>query len=112
MALAAGRFGGARGGGGARSVVVRSDGEVFGFGLDAEGKTRLPKREGRRFVGASAGAQHTVLIRDDGECVAFGDNTHGQCSIPVSLRALSVAAGWHHTVVITKDGAVAFGRNE
>ena len=79
-----------------------------------------------RIVGVAAGARHAVLIDALGRLWTFGWGLHGQlghgdaedAAAPRPVRALegfpvvAAAAGTHHTLVATRDGAAyAFGSN-
>src|SRR5207247_5235463 len=47
------------------------------------------------------------------EVLAWGANSYGQTNVPVDLtNVAAIAGGWHHSVVLRKDGTVtAWGAN-
>jgi len=90
-----------------------------------------------RAIGIAAGANHSVVLGENGQVFAFGSNEYGQCGLSISEdeddnnecshvlkpvrvmlptdagRAVSVSAGYAHTVVRDEHGAVyTFGQNE
>jgi len=78
-------------------------------------------------VSIAAGQFHTLVLLQNQSVVSFGFNSHGQLgqtlrvpifSVPTYIRtlgdrAVSVSAGYSHSVIQTKNGSiVAFGSNE
>ena len=98
---------------------------------DAGPLQRVNALSDRKIVGGAAGATHSVVYSADGAIYSWGANESGQLGHgaevaagehglwwPRRINALrhefvsSVAAGAHHTLVITKTGTLyAFGRN-
>ena len=84
--------------------------------------------QGRKVLQVAAGAGHTVCVTVEGAVFAFGCNSFGQLgfgdtdgrNVPTLLRGelenksvMQVAAGYGHTVFVTKDGLVfACGCND
>ena len=84
--------------------------------------------QGRKVLQVAAGAGHTVCVTVEGAVFAFGCNSFGQLgfgdtdgrNVPTLLRGelenksvMQVAAGYGHTVLVTKDGLVfACGCND
>uniref|UniRef100_A0AAV1SZQ0 BTB domain-containing protein n=1 Tax=Peronospora matthiolae TaxID=2874970 RepID=A0AAV1SZQ0_9STRA len=123
------------------TTVVTDSGELYACGCNEYGQLGSSDSDGQlvpRSVGyfsrhpvlAVACGQHfTVASLKEGGVVAFGKNDHGQLGIgrtsepvfhPTRLaspldKAMvpQISCGYHHTAVITEDGAVyTFGRND
>jgi alpha-tubulin suppressor-like RCC1 family protein len=129
--------------GGFHSLVVTQAGQVFAFGRGDKGQLGLGDKENRKvpvqvgqecFRGAiiahaAAGEEHSGVVTADGAvwtwgCGEYGRLGHGDeedALVPRELeeqfggaRALSLAAGEAHTMVLTMRGAVwgfGFGLN-
>ncbi len=123
------------------SVVIRTDGTVWTWGLNRSGQLGVPTNYGTDIIATSpapvpglttavavaAGADFTVVLLADGTVRTFGANQAGQLgttpagpeqsrSIPQQPSALTgvvaIAAGQAFTVAVTDDGAVwGFGSN-
>ncbi|MGA8892975.1 MAG: kelch repeat-containing protein, partial [Anaeromyxobacteraceae bacterium] len=115
-------------------LALRSDGAVFGFGIDAWGQLgpvtglydvrQIPGLSG--IVAVSAGEHHTLALDSTGHVWSLGENTDGQLgvdpailsgrSIPAVVQGLSgvvaIAAGSWHSVALKSDGTVwTWGHN-
>ena len=111
------------------SVAVR-DGQVWTWGDNAHGQLGQPDAgrslrprpvAGLRNVVAVAASWHTLAVTADGQVYAWGRNTYGQLGngefgvetkemSPVRVAGLAdvvaVAAGWDHSLALTRDGRV------
>jgi alpha-tubulin suppressor-like RCC1 family protein len=116
------------------SLVLKSDGTVWGFGSNVggqlgDGTTTSPRLTAVQALGLSnvtaiaAGGQHSLAL-SGGTVWAFGFNGNGQLGIgntitqttPVQITALSgivaIAAGGNHSLAVKSDGTVwAWGDN-
>ena len=98
------------------SVVLRSDGAVFAWGYNENGKCEVPALPpGLTYVEVAAGRRHSLARRSDGSVVAWCSNANLQCDVPVLPRGLTytrICAGAIHSVAIRSDGSVdAWGNN-
>ncbi|WP_198299826.1 RCC1 domain-containing protein [Tumebacillus avium] len=117
--------------------LVRSDGSVWGYGYDFNGKigdggtvnsTALSPMPVSGFANGGtsidAGYNHTLFLKSDGSVWAAGDNNYGQggatpsgaITAPLQVAGLSdvveVAGGEHHSLALTASGDVyGFGGN-
>ena len=122
----------------ARTMVVRRDGRVSAFGDTRYAAPGTADADGflvgvTDAVDAACGDQHSCFVRASGEvaCIgtvpygALGDDgaatemcAYARCArTPVAVvgleRAVSIAAGAHHSCVIRDDGSVAcWGQND
>ena len=124
--------------GGAHTVVLTDDGDVFTFGWGGHGQLghgdldreytprRVEALKGKHVVQVAAGEHHTVALTKDGDVFTFGSAEDGMLGhgleegdafVPRRVEALQgrhvvhVAVGEHHTVALTKYGEVfTFGR--
>ncbi|KAG6597866.1 putative RCC1 and BTB domain-containing protein [Phytophthora cinnamomi] len=124
------------------TAIVMDNGDLYACGCNDYGQLGLGDHHNgelvprpveyffRRPVLAVACGQHyTVASLRDGGVVAFGKNDHGQLGLdstsepvlqPTRLAAPldravvpQLSCGYHHTAVVTEDGAVyTFGRND
>lgn len=78
-------------------------------------------------VALAAGHQHSIALSDDGRVWTWGSNEYGQLGlataskvrplfvpkrVPKLKNVVSVAAGYHHSIALKKDGTVwTWGRN-
>ena len=120
------------------SLVLKSDGTIWSFGVNLDGQLGTSTNIGTTVAnpvpvqvmsGASAvaaGAAHSLVLKSDGTVWAFGSNGAGQLGVstnidngapnPVPVQVMSgasaVAAGGVHSLVLKSDGTVwAFGSN-
>lgn len=116
------------------SLILRSDGTVWGAGASHNGQlgqttvavqyTAAKIENLQNIVAVSAGNNHSVVLKSDGSVWAFGINGAGQLgdgttinrSYPVPVSGLSdivaIDAGDNHTLALKSDGSVwAFGKN-
>jgi len=121
--------------GGYHSLVVTSTNEVFSFGSNIHGQLGLGGIKGKRIPTkipsirakeVSAGTFHSLLIDLEGSVWVFGSNESGQLGISPTvysqinrpqkvfeLKAVSVSAGYKHSMLLDPDGDVwVFGDNE
>lgn len=124
----------AAGGGGAFSLALTRDGEVWAWGDNSAGqlareKTNTPGAPARiaglsKAASVTAGSLHGVALLEDGTVRTWGDNTLGQLGDgtvtrryePVAVGGLSevasIAGGYFHTLALKRDGTVwAWGHN-
>jgi alpha-tubulin suppressor-like RCC1 family protein len=53
----------------------------------------------------SCGWDYMLVLKNNGLCETWGNNGYGECNIPDGLSGvISIAAGDHHTAVLTEDG--------
>jgi alpha-tubulin suppressor-like RCC1 family protein len=120
-------------GGGAFTLVVKSDGTVWAFGLNNNGQLginslinnktpiQIPGLSG--VTTAAAGGLHSMALTSSGALRVWGDNLYGQVGdasttdrkTPVLLslaNVTAIAAGEFHSLALTSNGNVyAWGRN-
>lgn len=124
------------------SMVITSDGEIFGFGDGSNGKLgdgantnrntpspvdRTGVLANKTSVSVYAGGSHTLVIANDSRVYSWGLNSQGQIgdntmdtrSSPVAIEpsfnkpVVAVSAGNSHSLVLTSDGQVySFGLND
>jgi hypothetical protein len=114
-------------------LAVTERGEVFSWGWNCEGQCGhgskggdqlLPRRAealtGVRARSASAGIFHSLVVTEEGTVYSFGGGSRGQLghgtlddrydpAIVATLRHVRIvatAAGDHHSIALTADGAV------
>jgi len=120
--------------GGYHTLAVCSDGSVWAWGSNLEGrlgdgteKERHTPVQVKEFTGVTAvaaGIRHSAALRSDGTVCVWGDNLYGaigdgtniDSTLPVLVPGIrdakAIAAGWHHTMVLRKNGTVlTFGCN-
>ena len=121
--------------GGSHSLARKSDGTVWAWGSDYEGRlgndgefnsSNLPVRVASlaNVVRISASDSHSLAVRADGTVWAWGANVFGQIGdgttqerfVPVQVSGLTnvveVSAGAEHSLARRSDGSVwAWGRN-
>jgi len=132
--------------GGQHSLLLSSDGQVFGFGQNRHGQLGIgltsekePRPiavnttgvlQGKIIIQISAGLVHSLVLSSDGQVFGFGDNTYGQLGIgritwseklPIAVnttgalqgkRIVQMSAGTTHSLVLSSDGQVfGFGSN-
>ncbi|XP_022651457.1 E3 ubiquitin-protein ligase rpm-1-like isoform X3 [Varroa destructor] len=112
-------------GNGAQYIGGPSGHAVMGGGdLDGGKLASLPPVKlniANKVIQAATGVHHTVLLLENGSVLTFGSNQHGQLGhgtrslrgapgplqgIPSGMRAVQVAAGSNHTVLLLANGAV------
>jgi alpha-tubulin suppressor-like RCC1 family protein len=122
-------------GGAGHSVVVKSDGTVWTFGLNNQGQLgdntlttrstpiQVTALSGVTVVAVAAGAYHTLALTSTGTLYVWGDNAYGQVGdasttdrkLPVQsslANVVAIAAGEYHSVALTSSGAAyTWGRN-
>jgi alpha-tubulin suppressor-like RCC1 family protein len=120
-------------GGGAFTLVVKSDGSLWAFGLNNNGQlgdnTTTTRKSPQQVTGLSniqavaAGGVHSMALTSSGTLYVWGDNVYGQVGdntttdreTPVLLslsNVTAIAAGEFHSLALTSNGDVyAWGRN-
>lgn len=115
------------------TVVLKSDGTVWGWGLNdygqvstdnsntyVENPVQVAGLTGAPVVSVASGGYHTLALRSDGTVLAWGMNGNGELGDgstswdhgigPVQVRSLTgivaVAAGYWHSVALKNDGTV------
>ncbi|XP_031549354.1 secretion-regulating guanine nucleotide exchange factor-like [Actinia tenebrosa] len=121
------------------TLVITDEGCLFVFGSNAFGQLGLGACEGNisspcqvslgsKVTDVAAGLRHSLVLLDDSSVWSWGDNKRGQLGIPrsktktvgtptkvaiLSDKACQVAAGSHHSVVLTENGQVfCWGSNQ
>jgi alpha-tubulin suppressor-like RCC1 family protein len=94
-------------GGGWRSLALKSDGELVGWG------SMNPPLGLSNVVSMGCGIWHNLALKSDGTVVAWGAGDHGN-DIPNGLSdVVSIAAGYLHSLALKLDGTVvAWGKND
>lgn len=122
----------------AHTLFLLSDGSIWSAGNNEHGQLGLGHEGGHHqlkqissifgipFTQVTAGYHHSLALTMSGKVFAWGNNSHGQLGlgdtrnkyVPHRLTSLKsqpvkhVAAGLHHSVVLTTDGGVfTFGSN-
>jgi len=121
-------------GGGNHSLVLKTDGTVWSFGLNSNGQlgdttttTRKTPVQVAGLTGVTAiaaGFAHSVALKSDGTVVAWGANSDGQLgdgsttqrtsptAVPGLTGVVAIATGANHTLALKSDGSVvAWGDN-
>jgi alpha-tubulin suppressor-like RCC1 family protein len=116
------------------SLALTDSGEVFVWGRNDVGQLGLPESSDTlpkplplpsKTVYVTAGAYYSIFIQEDGSLLGFGQNLVGELGIEDSSnyvtphvlpalpsKAVQVACGWNHTIVLLEDGTVyGTGRN-
>jgi alpha-tubulin suppressor-like RCC1 family protein len=122
------------------SLAVRTDGTVWAWGHNLEGRLGDGTRADRHtpvqvtgpggkgvldgVVAVAAGVKHSVALKADGTVWCWGDNLYGELGdgthedrltptrVPGLTGVTAVAAGWHHSLALRADGSVwAWGCN-
>ena len=109
------------------TVLLRSDGAALVLYHSSKCDVLAPSNGRPTYVQVAAGERHVVMLRKDGTAVAWGEtgiacghdcegvDKYNQYEFPAlegGLHYTHVAAGGHHTVLLTSDGAaVACGDN-
>ncbi|GMH42814.1 hypothetical protein BSKO_10733 [Bryopsis sp. KO-2023] len=120
--------------GGAHTVALADSGEVWTFGLNADGQlghSEKVQHASEPFsapipepvVSIAAGHHHTLCLGESGSVWSFGRNNEGQLGLGKSVQSswmprmvdqvtgVGIAAGAAHSVVVTKSGEVfSWGR--
>ncbi|HEX2705090.1 MAG TPA: hypothetical protein VHM65_04970 [Candidatus Lustribacter sp.] len=91
---------------GYRSLALRGDGTVVGWGLNENGQGTPPAGL-TGVVAISLGFNHSLALRDDGTVVGWGHNSQGQATPPAGLTdAVAIAAGYNHSLALRSNGIV------
>lgn len=115
------------------TLVVKSDGTVWGWGYNGygqigDGTTTSPRKTPVQTSGltsatsVAAGVYHSLALKSDGTVWAWGYNGYGQLGdntttqrtspVQVLTGATAIAAGDYHSVAVKSDGTVwAWGYN-
>jgi len=90
--------------------ALRSDGQLFVWGLNQYGQANVPALPvGVTYVAFELSGDHTVALRSDGLVEAFGRNSSGQTDVPVlpqGMRYVDVAVSNLHTLLLRSDGTL------
>lgn len=116
--------------GGNHSLLLKSDGTLWGFGLNSAGQlgdgTLVSKSTPVKIMSdvssISAGHAYSLVLKSDGTLWGFGSNEVGQLGdgtttnrptpVQVMTDVYAVSAGLAHSLVIKKDGTLwSFGLN-
>ncbi len=113
------------------SLFIRSDGTLWGAGLNLFGalgdgtsgtSRRSPILMATGVVAVSAGASHSLFVKSDGTLWATGSNGAGQLGdgtlvnrlspVQIATNVVAAAAGGNHSLFIKADGTLwAMGNN-
>ena len=124
------------------SLILTATGDVYALGSNREGQLGVssastesaqpvlvlgPATGSEAVVAIAAGARHSIALTASGKVLTCGCSLHGQCGTGVvsptvptpatvealgPLKAVAVAAGMAHSLVLTDTGDVyAWGRN-
>ncbi|MGB7569847.1 MAG: immunoglobulin domain-containing protein, partial [Chitinivibrionales bacterium] len=115
--------------GGSHSLILKTDGRLFGCGSNNYGQLGNITTNGNYPVQImtgvqcmSAGYRHSLILRTDGALFACGYNSNGQLGdgtttdqhsfIQIMTGVKSIAAGTYHSLILKTDGTVfASGNN-
>lgn len=111
------------------TLIVMSNGSVYGWGLSDHGQLgfngdtwvrryliKMPNVEGA--IAVAAGYDHSLALLADGTVWAWGGNEHGQLgngsyinsAVPTQVANLSgiisIAAGYHFSLALKNDGTI------
>ena len=112
--------------GGAHSLVLTEEGDVYSFGWGESGQLGHGNTEDRgvptkieglpAMKAVAAGAKYSLVLTTDGTVYSFGGNEYGQLghgdtadrSVPTRVEGLpkvkAIAAGGHHFLALTEEG--------
>lgn len=95
-----------------RSLAVRADGTVLGWGVTADGALNIPP-SATNVVAVGTGEIHGLALRADGTVVGWGDNSAGQLSIPAAATNLvAISVGSWFNLALRADGRmIGWGNN-
>jgi hypothetical protein len=81
-----------------RSLALKADGSIVGWGYSAFGQATPP--EGNDFVAVSAGGRHSLGLKADGSIVGWGYNYYGQAAPPEGNDFVAISAGEDNSLAI------------
>ena len=91
------------------NLVLKSDGTVYAWGLDAYGETNPPQGL-NEVVAIACGSYHDLALTAQGNVVAWGGNgqfNYGQATNnPAATNVVAIAAGAEHSLALRADGTV------
>lgn len=94
------------------SLVLKSNGNVMGWGYNLAGGTTIPPDLGPVSY-LSAGSSYSVALTTNGTLRGWGFNYQGRLPVPVVSNIVSVSAGGAHGLALKRDGTViSWGNNE
>ncbi|MBM3888273.1 MAG: hypothetical protein FJ388_04010 [Verrucomicrobia bacterium] len=88
-----------------RSLALRTDGTIIGWGGNDYGEINTPA--GNNFTAVAAGGSASLALRNDGSIVAWGDNTFGQTNAPAGDDFIAVVGGINRCLALREDGSIA-----
>ena len=98
--------------GGSHSLVLKSNGDVMGWGYNFSGPTTIPSDLGP-ISALAAGDQYSVALTDNGTLRGWGFSYRERLPVPVVSNIVSVSAGGAHGLALRRDGTVvSWGNNE
>lgn len=120
--------------GGFHTIVLKSTGTVWAWGLNWDGElgdgsttsknTPVQVKELSDIIAVTSGFYHSAALKSDGTVWVWGDNSYGQLgdgtktnkTTPFKVSGvdgvIAIAAGYYHTIALKEDGTVwAWGNN-
>ena len=106
------------------SLIIKSDGTLWGFGDNFYGQlgdgTRTDRLSPVKIMSdvkwASAGNRHSLVVKNDGSLWAFGDNSYGQLGngtkttsptpVKIADNVSKCVAGYYFSVFLKNDGTL------
>lgn len=93
--------------------VLRTDGNVFAWGQNLNGETKIPVAAQTGIKAIGAGARFAFAIKEsDGSIIGWGKNSKGELPGPALTDVVQIDGGDYHVVAVKADGTVvAWGDN-
>lgn len=92
------------------SAALRSDGQLFMWGLNNFGQCNvLPLPPGVSYTDFRLAFHHTIAVRSDGQAVAWGDPAYGMTTIPAlpaGVHYVACDARDYKSVLLRSDGQI------
>lgn len=98
--------------GGSHSLVLKSNGNVMGWGYNFSGPTTIPSDLGP-ISALAAGDQYSVALTNNGTLRGWGFSYRERLPVPVVSNIVSVSVGEEHGLALNRDGTlVTWGNND
>ena len=100
------------GAGGGHALALDRNGNIIGWGSNANGQSTPPQGLSN-VVAIATGGSHSMALRLDGTVRAWGNNAYGQTNTPAGLsNVVAIAAGENFCLALRDNGTVAaWGNN-
>ena len=94
------------------SLVLKSDGNVIGWGYNISGQTNTPADLGP-VTAVGAGSLYSVALTTHGTLRGWGFTYQGRLPVPAESNIVSFSAGDAHGLALRRDGTViSWGHND